>query len=242
MRRFQYSLISDLHIDTGHHTRMRDYPLEKNVVVAGDVANNVRVSTDYLNKLKDNGHNVFAVDGNHEHYANTSMGRSVAQVGVEFYDLLNQSGTETIDDGLTIIGTNGWYDHTGHEDFWKTWMNDYRYAGDIGCAAAIEADWLDRAIAEVAGKVIVVTHTSPVAETLVWKPWDLDWDRSNKFFYNIHMRDVLVRWKDKILVWNHGHTHQRGNIVVEGVRVVCNPRGYPGENVSWAPVTIEVEY
>lgn len=27
--------------------------------------------------------------------------------------------------------------------------------------------------------------------------------------------------------------------VVDGVRVVCNPRGYPNENPDWRPRTIE---
>ena len=29
---------------------------------------------------------------------------------------------------------------------------------------------------------------------------------------------------------------------VHGVRVVCNPRGYPRENPGWKPKTFKVEY
>ena len=32
------------------------------------------------------------------------------------------------------------------------------------------------------------------------------------------------------------------DIVKDGVRVVCNPRGYPGENPNWKPQSITVEY
>ena len=30
-------------------------------------------------------------------------------------------------------------------------------------------------------------------------------------------------------LWIHGHTHTFFDYVVSGTRVVCNPRGYPGE-------------
>jgi predicted phosphodiesterase len=54
------------------------------------------------------------------------------------------------------------------------------------------------------------------------------------------MLELIKRYKENILVWCHGHTHEAADKIVEGVRVVCNPRGYPGENKNWAPLTVEV--
>jgi hypothetical protein len=34
----------------------------------------------------------------------------------------------------------------------------------------------------------------------------------------------------KIKLWTHGHMHQCFDYKMGEARVVCNPRGYPGEN------------
>ena len=31
-------------------------------------------------------------------------------------------------------------------------------------------------------------------------------------------------------MWIHGHTHQGSDYLLGKTRVVCNPRGYPGQN------------
>ena len=54
------------------------------------------------------------------------------------------------------------------------------------------------------------------------------------------LEDVVVVAGYTILVWNHGHSHAPADKIVDGVRTICNPRGYPGENPLWKPLTIEV--
>lgn len=42
-------------------------------------------------------------------------------------------------------------------------------------------------------------------------------------------------------VWVHGHTHSVADYTIGGTRIVCNPRGYPGENTGFNPFfTVEV--
>src|SRR3546814_15448953 len=77
---FKYSLVSDLHLD---HPQPKTPPLEQNVIVVGDCGNGL-VGLNYLNKLKREGHFVFAVDGNHEHYANAAQGRTVEMLEQAF--------------------------------------------------------------------------------------------------------------------------------------------------------------
>jgi predicted phosphodiesterase len=36
-------------------------------------------------------------------------------------------------------------------------------------------------------------------------------------------------------LWIHGHTHTRFDYRVRGTRIVCNPRGYPGEPTGFVP-------
>jgi hypothetical protein len=34
-------------------------------------------------------------------------------------------------------------------------------------------------------------------------------------------------------LWIHGHMHDPFDYEINGTRVICNPRGYPGESASW---------
>jgi Icc-related predicted phosphoesterase len=36
-------------------------------------------------------------------------------------------------------------------------------------------------------------------------------------------------------LWLHGHIHANRDYQVGSTRVVCNPRGYPGENADFDP-------
>lgn len=247
MPSYKFTLVSDLHVDTGHHTQLSKMHFGENVIIAGDTSNGLGDGPKWINKLKRKGHNVFAIDGNHESYANASSGRTVDETERRFYELIGQPRVVDVADGLSIVGINGWYDPYQDEQFWAGWMNDFRYAGHIPGKAKHDAGWMDSILEAIPGKAIVVTHTAPAPNTLTWKPEDSyfsheEWNRSNAFYQNIYMHDVLRKHADKILVWTHGHTHRAADVMVDGVRVVCNPRGYPGENPDWKPLEIEVEY
>lgn len=234
---FKYSLVSDLHLD---HPQPKTPPLEQNVIVAGDCGNGL-VGLKYLNKLKRKGHFVFAVDGNHEHYANAAQGRNHADTEEAFYDGLGQTQCEQAIDGLWLIGANGWYTVTD-ESYWRSYMNDSRLcdlsAAMVNTLALRDAQYIDWALGEIDGKAIVVTHTAPTQHTLDPR---FAGQFSNEWYWNPMMREVMDKHRDKIAVWHHGHTHAAADERIGGVRVVCNPRGYPRENPTWSPLTMEIE-
>lgn len=237
----KFSLISDMHVN--HPQPKTPYDkLEEFVVVAGDTSDGLD-GVKFLNKLKRKGHTVFAVDGNHEHYCNFSQGREQKETEEAFYANLGQTFVMQMPEHkLEFIGCNGWYT-VDNESRWAFYMHDSEYcrlsAEQVNKLAYddymflmeyLDSFPLDR-------KAVVVTHTSPCRETLDPK---FDGHYSNNWYYNPYMREVLKKHKDKIAVWCHGHTHARNEAIVEGVRVVCNPRGYPRENPLWEPLTIEV--
>jgi hypothetical protein len=182
------------------------------------------------------------VDGNHEHYANARDGRSEPDTTIAFYQLTDLPAVLNPVPGLKLISANGWYPVTD-EKRWQGWMNDSRRSGLSGeqatALAVRHAEFVRSQIDNHDGKVIVVTHTAPCEHTL--NP-QYDGHFSNEWFWNPHMLEVLKDRANKILVWCHGHTHAAADKIAHGVRVVCNPRGYPGENPGWTPKTIEVEY
>jgi predicted phosphodiesterase len=80
--------------------------------------------------------------------------------------------------------------------------------------------WLAAEIAKpFAGKTIVVTHHAPHRESLAPRFAN---DLASAGFIN-HL-PMLVR--EPVVLWIHGHTHTAFDYVVNGTRVVCNPRGY----------------
>ncbi len=244
MTTFTYSLMSDMHVNFPQPKTPYDL-LEQNVIVAGDTANGLE-GLKFLHKLQNKGHRVFATLGNHEHYSNVSQGRDIDETRFrfeeDFYPRID------VDDVLTVLLVNGWYPVTDAQS-WYGYMNDGRYiVGDdpllaarmINEAGIAEFEYLYKNISESPDRrFIVVTHTAPCLETLNPR---YEGHYSNEWYWNPRMMEIMKTFSDQILIWNHGHTHTENEAVVHGVRVVCNPRGYPRENPGWKPKTFKVEY
>lgn len=232
---FEYDLISDLHVDFPQKS-LPD--LHKNVIVAGDLSNGL-VGVKYMNKLQRRGKRIFAIDGNHEHYKNESMGRTIAETRSQFHELLGEVPFRRINEKLYIVGANGWY-FVDDEHFWRSYMNDHRAgsAEEVNAQAIADYRMIRETLIREEGMAIVVTHTSPCVETLDEQYCGQE---SNVWYHNPAMRQLLVEYADKIAVWHHGHTHAFADKIVEGVRIVCNPRGYPGENPNFKPFRMKID-
>jgi len=234
----KFSLISDMHLN--HPQLKTPYDLlEKNVVVAGDTSDGLE-GLKFLQKLRAKDFTVAAVDGNHEHYANLSRGREWIETEASFVKD-NPSDTEL--DGVPVVLKNGWYP-VSDEHIWYHTMNDARYACltevTVNSIAIGHAKFIGQRLAlwrNRGRKGVVVTHTAPCEDTLDPK---FTGERSNEWYWNPYMRELIEEFSDQILVWCHGHTHSFADKIVGGVRVVCNPRGYPRENPNWKPFTVEV--
>lgn len=238
----KFSLISDMHVN--HPQLKTPYDkLEEIIVVAGDTSDGLE-SLKFLNKLRNKGHRVWACDGNHEHYSNVSRGREYSETLERFREEFPAWGMIQKPD-IPIVLVNGWYEvRPEMEHIWYEYMNDGRYSGLYGDQvteiAKVQAQQVKAALRRWKNngdKGVVVTHTAPCQETLDPK---YEGHLSNNWYWSPYMRELLAYFNDQILVWCHGHTHTKNEAVVDGVRVVCNPRGYPGENPDWEPLTVEV--
>ena len=82
--------------------------------------------------------------------------------------------------------------------------------------------WLSAALAEpFPGKTVVITHFAPHPCSIA--PAYLN-HRANPAFV-LDLDEAMGR----AALWIHGHTHTFFDYRVRGTRIVCNPRGYPGE-------------
>lgn len=232
---FQHSLASDLHLDAhaGVNSLLQLEPWEQNIILAGDFSNGISGAV-FARKMKDKGKFVFSVDGNHEHYQNNLTGRSLWENEQAFFELAGQeSHVYQLEDDLRIVGWNGWY-QIDDPDHWKGYMLDASRvnasADDINDLARQHAETLFSEINGYDGRCIVVTHTAPCEASLDPR---FEGSDGNGYFWSPHLEKVLKELAPKIAVWYHGHTHAAMDVNYEGVRVMTNPRGYPGENPRW---------
>lgn len=233
---FQYTLASDLHLDhPNKEGKLSNMTWRENVIIAGDIGNGLGHFR-FLERLQEGGRRVLAVPGNHEHYVQDGM--SLQERERAFFQKMGHTRCEPLADGLTFIGACGWY-RIEDELHWRNSLNDARYVSmaEVNLAAEIDAMQIEYELDNCKGKAIVVTHMAPCMETLDPR---YEGHSSNAYFHNPLLRGLLPKYADKIAVWHHGHTHRAMNMVVDGVHVITNPRGYPGENIGWEPLQLEV--
>lgn len=88
--------------------------------------------------------------------------------------------------------------------------------------------WLEaRLAAPFAGPTVVVTHFLPhpagIAPRFATHP------------LNPAFASDLEPLLGRATLWIHGHTHAASDYRAGGTRIVCNPRGYPGEPTGFRP-------
>ena len=92
------------------------------------------------------------------------------------------------------------------------------------------ARWLERALSEpYAGPTVVITHHAPSRKSI------------HPRFANSLLNACFISDAERLVhgsrtrLWIHGHTHDSFDYVLNGARVVCNPRGYAKNGVNENP-------
>ena len=247
-------ILSDLHLEFMDWTPPAS--AADLVVLAGDIhvgEKGIKWARHHFRDLR-----ILYVPGNHEFYGGhlqnrLSNLRTAARVAaVDFLD-----GDAVVIAGVRFLGATLWTDFalSGQSEdevaremaHAKYAMNDFRIVryGQTGLfrpehARAIHLDqveWLQSMLSEeFAGSTVVITHHLPHRRSI--HPKYASSELNPCFASDL---DQLVR--APVALWVHGHTHESCDYVVNGTRVVCNPRGYlPFEaNPSFDPaLTIDL--
>jgi predicted phosphodiesterase len=193
------------------------------------------------------------VPGNHEFYGEhihdmtQELVMEGRRLGVEVLD-----GRSTIISGVRFLGATLWTDFAlggndpssidramadaqfGMYDFHVIRCGDNRKfrPTDARAVHLAQVRWLCSQLAEeFGGTTVVVTHHLPHPRSIhpKYKASEL-----NPSFAS----DLSYLMGPSVSLWIHGHTHESFDYVVNGTRIVCNPRGYaPMElNESFDPV------
>jgi Icc-related predicted phosphoesterase len=191
---------------------------------------------------------VIYVMGNHEHYHgkfDKSAGiirETIGYLNIHNIHLLDREAKEI--DGVHFIGGTMWTDcNKGdpmtlyHLEHCMTDFRVIRIAGEnfrkfLPSRTVMEftktRDYFKSVIGNLPkdAKIVVVSHHAP----------------SSLSIHEIYKRDTLMNGGyssdlsefildcPQIKLWTHGHMHNNFDYMIGDTRVVCNPKGYPGEN------------
>jgi len=249
------NILSDLHLGQGALAAPdNDADL---VILAGDIARPVP-AVEWATSLRKP---VLYVVGNHEFYGGSIDGtlatlRSLcAGTNVR---LLDDDVAEV--DGVRFVGSTLWTDFMleGADRRERAMQEGQRFMRDFSriraredspatftpadsaARFAVHARFLGDALGKpFAGPTVVVTHHAPSPRSVH--------PRFRGSLLNGCFISDLERLLDaeRVHLWIHGHTHDSFDYVVNGTRVVCNPRGYAvngaDENARFDPdLTIEI--
>lgn len=189
---------------------------------------------------------VLYVPGNHEYYGghlnHTLEKMRLAQD--ERVRVLDRD--EVIIRGVRFLGATMWTDFSATGDpvsaslMAQNAMNDFRQIRtdhyrrirpvDLAERSAQTRNWLRTKLAEPhRGHTVVITHHAPSLRSLFGIA---DAGTHMDAAYANCWDDLMG---DAIALWLHGHSHRAVDYDVAGTRVVCNPRGYPGEHTGFNP-------
>lgn len=246
-------ILSDLHLR--HGERLPPVPDADVAVVAGDLCEGVAMAAAQLADEVRPRMPVIFVPGNHEFYGSAMNIELVA--GRRVADAL---GVHLLDDGIakvggaTFAGASLWTDYRADGDHRRGAAMAAASGGmrdHVRIAESFEPAWrpfrpkdalvrheASRAFLEALaddrppGPLVVVTHHAPSAACLDPR---FEGDPLNPAFASA--LDPLVERLGADL-WVHGHVHAGVDLRIGRTRVLCNPRGHPGENPAFDPALV----
>lgn len=220
----KFAIISDLHME--FQPWFHDPDPDAFYLCAGDVHPNALMRDYFFSLFKGK---IFAVKGNHDYYGG-SFRDAEKDFGIRWENNLKIAGATL----WTYITPERWWD-------FREYMMDYRQIKGMNYDRYLNAhkthhDFLFQADAD-----IWVIHHLPSYQSV---HEDYRNSNGNDFFATeLSDRILLLRKPPKLIV--HGHTHKEMDYMIGDTRVVCHPRGYPGENgreayLNYAPKYVEL--
>lgn len=241
------------------------------LVLAGDLANTPELTAKVLALAAVTYENVIFVDGNHEHYCGRHDGATISDTMEYFRGVVKvipnvsylTGNNRVIIDDVMFAGVNAWYDFrlappqysvNAVKETWRNHLNDARlsiFDHEPEVFAEMQTDELAKVVAEaqddqIVEKIVIVTHSAPSPKGLLVKNEPI-WDMLNGSFGCAAMAKVFAEDVNRKIVHAvFGHTHYTYDFIdFDGIRFVCNPRGYhgaPGElGDRWRLIQMDTE-
>lgn len=247
---------SDLHLEGNNYKH--PLPDADVAILAGDIfcpwARDLTTAVRFFEKLAKKYGTIVFVPGNHEHYHGNFKytNQRIAKIweDMEVADIfwnLDEQGPLVVD-GVNFVGGTLWTDYNkcdpqqmliaqhAMSDFHVTtnggslFLPEHAYNAHQGTLSHIEA--VMRSLDENISRTVVVTHHMPLMETIHPK---YAMSPLNYSFASDLRQFIEMRCMDTVSHWFYGHTHEGNDQSFEredaqDIRMMTNPRGYPGEH------------
>jgi predicted phosphodiesterase len=222
----KFAIISDLHME---FQPWFHEPIEDAFYLnAGDTHPNA-LFRDYFNSLYKG--KIFSVKGNHDYYGN-----SFRDADMDFPEAV------TLDNGLVVAGATLWTEISPVRwwDF-REYMVDFRQIKGLNYDRYMNAHNTHKHyLFNVANADIWVIHHLPSYLSVHEK---FRHSGGNDFFAT-ELADKILDMKKPPKLIVHGHTHEQCDYMIGDTRVICHPRGYPGEHEwyqNYKPLIVEID-
>lgn len=193
-------------------------------ICAGDIHPNYDKRQEFLDRF--NG-KIFYVKGNHDFYGNSFNEQEMRSVKIN---------------DTRIAGTTLWTDLSSTNEWiiYKQCLYDAKVIQNLDFSIYHQVHGIQKRFLLESEADIVVSHHGPTSMSIHPK---YAGNFMNCCFTNNYENDIL-NLQSQPKLWIHGHTHERLDYMVGNTRVICHPRGYPGEQ-SWydyyEPLILEIE-
>jgi UDP-2,3-diacylglucosamine pyrophosphatase LpxH len=238
-------IMSDLHLDLRPERRRKEFIEKLKVdgdeilVLPGDIcslssenqSDTFRLMEDFCSRYKW----VVYTPGNHEFWNTNPAGgqRMLTKLSERFDNLtVLRSGKVHIIGGKRFLGDTMWFPFDPTNFMYERNMPDFKMVEDLGSwAYAQNSIFTEFLRVHCEPGDIIVTHHMPSFKSV---PERFQNSQINRFFVS-DQRKVIERNRPGL--WIHGHTHTRFDYMLGDTRVLCNPRGYIGEQSvhDWNP-------
>lgn len=230
-------IFSDLHLEFGLGPIKKCVDIcsanrTKYTILAGDITNfkqREQNLTKLVSEIKPFTDKIIYILGNHEYY---ELGQTKASDVKNIYrnlskklniDFLENDSLETED--FVFYGATLW-SKLNDETFKR--MNDQFSFNSIHEVLNIHEESKEKlsnfvdSYTRTDKKLVVITHHMPSFKLI---------NKEYEKFANFHSGfaselDHLIKYP--VSYWIFGHTHKPNNCVMNGVKILCNPHGYPG--------------
>ena len=249
------TLLSDVHLDHHAEPPVLTSGGDGILIVAGDISSYSarKLALDWLLAQTSHFGAVVFVLGNHDYYGGSieevdrywrSQQQTLREVNVYLlmpYDTVAIGGT-------VFVGSTLWSNPIRDNPSRYLRRKRLRAMADARCVykydfdrsadvheehlAALQSTLRSTTVAN-AKTVVVITHHLPFPQSI--HPQHVGCD-SNIFFMN----NDTPPPSPNVVLWVHGHTHKDLDYTIGSTRVVCRPRGYPGEKSLVTSATIEL--
>lgn len=254
------AIASDLHLEFGQEISFDGVTADV-LVLAGDVIvaaalagesarhlSMTELYTTVIGNACKNFKKVVYIMGNHEFYHSTlEETKGLVENFMSQWDnlvFLDDSVVEI--DGVNFVGSVLWSDTNSsvYAAFSKKLLGDFSVIREtdskfltLNTYQRMHESCVDFVKYSCEGnkKTVVVTHHAPSPRSVSSQFIGSD---LNCFFYS--KLDEWIEYKENIVLWIHGHMHNKSSYRIGKTTVVCNPIGYPNENKNISIKVVDI--